>query len=122
MVTRSCASASPPRGEDTQADVYLTVDAGNLAIAAEQGLFQALDSDPLRDAVPASLRDPDDRWFGLTERARTIVYSTERMQLSDVPTSYAALAEPEWDGRVCLRNSSNVYTQSPRRLADRQPR
>ena len=99
-------------GEDTQADVYLTVDAGNLAIAADQGLFQPLDSVLLRDAVPDSLRDPDDQWFGLTERVRTIVYSTERMQLDDVPTSYAALAEPEWDGRVCLRNSSNVYTQS----------
>lgn len=99
-------------GEETQADVYLTVDAGNLAVAAEQGLFAPLDSDILRDAVPDSLRDPDDQWFGLTQRVRTIVYSTDRMSLDEVPTSYAELAEPEWDGRVCLRNSSNVYTQS----------
>jgi iron(III) transport system substrate-binding protein len=99
-------------GEDTQADVYLTVDAGNLAIAAEQGLFAPLDSPVLEGAVPAALRDPDDQWFGLTVRARTIVYSTDRMQLADAPTTYEELADPEWDGRLCLRDSTNVYTQS----------
>jgi iron(III) transport system substrate-binding protein len=99
-------------GEDTQADVYLTVDAGNLAIAAEQGLFQPLDSPALTNAVPASLRDPEGRWFGLTKRARTIVYHPDRVAPDEVPTTYEELAEPEWEGRVCLRNSSNVYTQS----------
>jgi iron(III) transport system substrate-binding protein len=99
-------------GEDTQADVYLTVDAGNLAIAAEQGLFQPLESPTLTDAVPASLRDPDGLWYGLTKRARTIVYHPDRVAPDEVPTTYEELAEPEWEGRVCLRNSSNVYTQS----------
>jgi iron(III) transport system substrate-binding protein len=99
-------------GEDTQADVYLTVDAGNLAIAAEQGLFQPLDSPALTDAVPANLRDPEGRWFGLTKRARTLVYHPDRVAPDEVPTTYEELAEPEWEGRVCLRNSSNVYTQS----------
>lgn len=99
-------------GEDTQADVYLTVDAGNLARAAEQGVFQPLDSEVLRGAVPAELRDPDDLWFGLAVRVRTIVYASERMALDEVPASYEELAEPEWQGRVCMRNSSNVYQQS----------
>ncbi|MEM1333722.1 MAG: extracellular solute-binding protein [Actinomycetota bacterium] len=99
-------------GEDTQADIYMTVDAGNLAIAAEQGIFQTLDSDVLTDAVPANLRDPDDQWFALSARARTIVYSPDRVSPDELPTTYAELASPEWSDRICLRNSSNAYTQS----------
>jgi len=99
-------------GERTQADVYLTVDAGNLATAAAEGLFQPLESDVLDEAVPPELRDPDSLWFGLAVRARTIVYSPERLAPDEVPATYEELAEPRWKGRLCLRNSSNVYTQS----------
>ncbi|MEJ7798960.1 MAG: extracellular solute-binding protein [Ilumatobacter sp.] len=99
-------------GADTEADAYITVDAGNLAAAAEEGLFQPLDSAALEAAIPAELSDPDHLWYGLTIRARTIVYNTERMDVADVPTRYADLADPEWKGRVCLRDSSNVYQQS----------
>ncbi len=99
-------------GDETQADVYLTVDAGNLATAADQNLFAPLDSDILVDAIPANLRDPDGNWFGLTVRARTIVYHPDRVAVDEVPTTYEELAEPQWQGRVCLRDSTNVYTQS----------
>ena len=99
-------------GEDTEADVYLTVDAGNLAAAAEEGLFQPLDSPVLDDAIPAEYRDPEDRWFGLALRARTIVYNPETIDLADVPDTYEALADPAWKGRLCLRNSNNSYQQS----------
>lgn len=99
-------------GEETQADVFLTVDAGNLAVAAEQGLFQPLDSPALEGAIPEQLRDPDDRWFALSLRARTIVYHPDRVTPEEIPDSYEELAEPQWAGRVCLRNSSNVYQQS----------
>lgn len=99
-------------GEETKADAYITVDAGNLAAAAEQGLFQPIDSPILDEAIPAELRDPDGLWYGLTIRARTIVYSTERLSVDEVPTTYAALAEPEWKGRLCMRVSANVYQQS----------
>lgn len=99
-------------GPDTEADAYITVDAGNLAAAAADGLFQPLDSPVLRSAVPAELSDPDQLWYGLTIRARTIVYNSERLDASEVPTTYEELAEPEWEGRLCLRNSSNVYQQS----------
>lgn len=98
-------------GEDTRADVYITVDAGNLASAAEQGIFAPLQSEVLDSAVPEGLRDPEDRWFGLAQRARTIVYSPERVQESGLST-YADLAEPRWAGRLCLRQSSSPYTQS----------
>src|SRR5688572_16734961 len=56
-------------GENTQADVYMTVDAGNLFLAADEGVFQPLESQVLTDAIPESLRDPDNQWFGLGVRA-----------------------------------------------------
>lgn len=99
-------------GDETPADVYITVDAGNLAAAAEQGLFQPLDSAVLRDAIPAELSDPDGNWYGLTMRARTIVYNPTLLDAADVADTYEELAEPEWEGRVCMRNASNVYQQS----------
>lgn len=99
-------------GDETQADVFVTVDAGNLAVAAQQGLFQPLDSPVLDDAIPAELRDPDDQWFALSLRARTVVYHPDRVAPDEIPDTYEALADPEWDGRLCLRNSSNVYQQS----------
>ncbi len=99
-------------GDETQADAYITVDAGNLAAAADQGLFRSIDSPILDDAIPDELSDEEDRWFGLAVRARTIVYNPERIDEADVPTTYEQLADPEWQGRVCMRNSSNVYQQS----------
>lgn len=99
-------------GEETQADVYLTVDAGNLATAVDRGIFAPLESEELDQAVPVSLRDPDGNWYGLTIRARTIVYNPDNVAAGEVPTTYEELAEPRWQGRLCLRNSSNVYTQS----------
>jgi iron(III) transport system substrate-binding protein len=101
-------------GEDTPADVYMTVDAGNLWRAAEDGLLAPLDSTALRDAVPEGLRDPDGRWYGLSMRARTIMYNPDRVDPSefDPVDTYADLTDPKWNGRLCMRNSSNDYTQS----------
>jgi len=98
-------------GEDTLADVYLTVDAGNLATAADDGVFQPVRSDVLDAAVPRALRDPEDRWFGLAERARTIVYDPSRVDPSELST-YEDLADPKWDGKLCLRGATETYTQS----------
>ncbi|WP_421120660.1 extracellular solute-binding protein [Aquihabitans daechungensis] len=99
-------------GEDTEADAFITVDAGNLANAAEDGLFQPMDSPELRKVIPAQYRDPDDLWFGLALRARSIIYNTDALDEDEVPKTYADLAKPEWKGRVCLRNSTNDYQQS----------
>lgn len=99
-------------GEDTEADAYITVDAGNLAAAAEQGLFQPIDSPVLDAAIPAELRDPEDRWFGFAVRVRTIVYNPELLSEDEVPDTYEELADPEWNGRVCMRVPDNVYQQS----------
>lgn len=98
-------------GEGTFADVFYTVDVGNLWLAADKGLLQPLHSDVLHQDIPSHLRDPDDRWFGLSVRARTIVYSTERVDPAGLST-YAALADPVWHGRLCLRTSKKVYNMS----------
>lgn len=99
-------------GDDTEADVYITVDAGNLASAADEGLFQPLDSETLRSVVPEQDRDADDQWFALALRARTIIYNTDALDEDEAPKTYADLAEPEWKGRVCLRNAAAQYQQS----------
>jgi len=99
-------------GKDTEADVYITVDAGNLANAAKDGLFQPMDSPELKKVIPAQYRDPDDLWYGLALRARTIIYNKDALSEDEVPKDYEDLAKPEWKGRVCLRNSTNDYQQS----------
>lgn len=98
-------------GANTRADLFMTVDAGGLWLAAERKLLAPLQSPALESAVPAHLRDPQGRWFALSRRARTIVYSTARVQPSQLST-YEALAGPEWKGRLCLRSSKKVYNQS----------
>lgn len=99
-------------GEDTEADIYMTVDAGNLATAAEQGIFAPIDSAVLNEAVPENLRDPDGQWYALSQRVRTIVYNPAAVSADELPTTYEELADPAWAGRLCLRNSTNTYTQS----------
>ncbi len=98
-------------GPATPADLLITVDAGNLWQAAERGVLQAVDSKVLQENIPAHLRDPGNRWFGLSVRARTIVYNTNRVNPGELH-SYEALAEPKWRGRLCLRTSKKVYNQS----------
>jgi iron(III) transport system substrate-binding protein len=98
-------------GENSPADILLTVDAGELWHAASRGLLQPVESEQLTTAIPAHLRDPQNQWFGLSVRARTIVYSTERVDPADL-SSYEALADPRWRGKLCLRTSKKVYNQS----------
>ena len=99
-------------GDETEADVYLTVDAGNLWRAAEDDLFQPVSSTVLDGAIPAEYRDSENRWFALALRMRTIVYNTDLVDAADAPTTYEELADPEYEGRLCLRNSSEDYQQS----------
>lgn len=98
-------------GANTPADMLITVDAGNLWRAAEDGVLARVDSPVLKKNIPAHLRDPGGRWFGLSVRARTIVYSTERVRPPELST-YEALGDKKWKGRLCLRTSKKVYNQS----------
>ena len=98
-------------GENTPADLLITVDAGNLWQAAEQETLAAVESPVLDANIPGHLRDPGKRWFGLSVRARTIVYSTDRVKKEEL-SSYEDLSDPKWKGRLCLRTSKKVYNQS----------
>ena len=82
-------------GENTPADLLITVDAGNLWHAANQGILQSVQSDILTSNIPSHLRDPENKWFGLSLRARTIVYSTKRVQPDELST-YEDLAKADW--------------------------
>ncbi len=98
-------------GASTPADVLITVDAGNLWLAAQQDQLRALNSAVLQKNIPAHLRDPGNQWFGLSVRARTIVYAKAQLKPSELST-YEDLAAPKWKGRLCLRTSKKVYNQS----------
>lgn len=98
-------------GENTPADLLLTVDGGNLWQAEQMGILQPLNSQVVKDNIPAQYRSSTDAWTGLSLRARTIVYSPERVEEGEL-TTYEALADKNWEGRLCLRTSKKVYNQS----------
>ncbi len=98
-------------GRNTPADMLITVDAGNLWHAAKERVLAAIQSDVLFTNIPIHLRDPENRWFGLSLRARTIVYSTNRVRPEEL-TTYEDLAKPQWKGRLVLRTAKKVYNQS----------
>lgn len=98
-------------GDRTEADVLITVDAANLWQAANLGLLQTIDSPALQANIPAHLRDPQNRWFGLSVRARTIVHNPKVTPAASL-SSYENLAEPTWRGKLCLRTAKSEYNQS----------
>ena len=98
-------------GINSPADLLLTVDAGRLYRAQQAGILQPMMSKRLNAAIPQHLRSIDDQWFGLSVRARVIVYAKDRVGVEQLST-YEALAEPRWRGKICVRSSSNIYNQS----------
>ena len=98
-------------GEQSPADVLITVDAGRLERATAHDLLQPVTSDVLDEIIPSHLRDQDNRWYGLTKRGRVIVYSKERVQPEELST-YEDLASEKWKGRILIRSSGSVYNQS----------
>ncbi|CAH1043324.1 Fe(3+) ABC transporter substrate-binding protein [Halomonas sp. TD01] len=98
-------------GIASPADVMLTVDAGRLWRAEQDGLFQSVDSDVLNERLPESMRHPDGLWFGFSQRARVIFYNRENFDPSQI-SSYEDLADPQFEGQVCIRSSNNIYNQS----------
>ncbi len=98
-------------GSNTPADIFITVDGGNLWQASKAGLFRTINSTTLKNNIPSHLRDPSNQWFGLSVRARTIFYNPQKVNPSQLST-YADLANAKWKGKLCLRTSDNVYNQS----------
>lgn len=98
-------------GDQSPADVFVTVDAGNLWRAQEQGIYQSVSSPELEQHIPANLREPSGKWFAFAKRARVFVYDTTKVKTEELST-YEDLADPKWKGRVLIRSSGNIYNQS----------
>lgn len=98
-------------GETTKADLFFTADAGRLYRAKEADLLQSIDSTTINENIPEKLRDADNQWFGLTKRARVMVYAKDRVDESELST-YEALTDEKWEDRVLIRSSENIYNQS----------
>lgn len=98
-------------GVNSPCDIFVTVDAGRLVAAENQGVFQPVKSAVLEEKIPAALRDPDGNWFGFSKRARVIVYNKAKVKPSELST-YEDLADPKWKGRILMRSSTNIYNLS----------
>lgn len=98
-------------GSGTNADILLTVDAGNLWHAAQKDVLFPVESEILTENIPSHYRGPQNKWFGLSVRARTLVYNTNKVKPSEL-NSYEDLADEKWNKRLLLRTSKKVYNQS----------
>jgi iron(III) transport system substrate-binding protein len=99
-------------GVNSPADIFISVDAGRLWRAEQADILDSVESEILFERLPDHLRHPDGKWFGLSKRARVFVYNTERVSADQAPKNYADLTRPEWQNRICIRSSSNVYNMS----------
>ena len=97
-------------GANSPVDVFLTVDTVRITRAKELGLLQSIDSPTLEAKIPAYLQDEDNQWFAFSQRARILFY--DKNDVTNPPATYQDLAKPEYEGMVCIRSSSNVYTQN----------
>ncbi|MFK7764549.1 MAG: extracellular solute-binding protein [Roseobacter sp.] len=97
-------------GANSPVDVFLTVDTVRITRAKDLGLLQSIDSDVLEAKVPAYLQDADNQWFAFSQRARILFY--DKTEVTNPPQTYQDLADPQYAGKVCIRSSTNVYTQN----------
>ncbi|WP_071673724.1 extracellular solute-binding protein [Nioella nitratireducens] len=97
-------------GRNSPADIFLTVDVSRLNRAVEAGVLQPVDSAILEARIPQHLQEAENRWFGFSQRSRIIFYNTELVDTP--PMTYADLADPAYEGMVCIRSSTNTYNQT----------
>ncbi len=98
-------------GADSEADLLVLADAGRLHLAKTAELLQTASSETLDANIPEKFRDQDGQWYGMTKRARVLIYSKERVNPADLST-YAELTDPRWEKKILIRSSENVYNQS----------
>ncbi len=98
-------------GQSSPADVFITTDAGRLQRARDAGVLQPVENAVLTATIPENLRDKENYWFGLSQRARVIFYVKDKVKPAELST-YEDLAEPKWKQRICIRSSDNIYNQS----------
>lgn len=95
-------------GDRSPADVVLTTDISRLAELVDAEVVQPVESEALAAQIPAAFRDPGNQWFGLTTRARVVYASKDRVAEGEV-TTYEDLADPKWQGRICIRSGAHPY-------------
>jgi iron(III) transport system substrate-binding protein len=98
-------------GANSPADVFLTVDAGRLWIAEQDGVFAPVQSKLLNEKIPAAYRLASGTWYGFSTRARGMVVDRAKVNPGDIST-YEDLADPKWRGQICTRSGSHVYMLS----------
>lgn len=109
--TKGLAQRLKAEGENSPADVILTVDIGRLYIYRDLDLLSTVQSQKLEANIPEHLRSSDNTWFGLSKRSRIIVTSKERVAPGEI-TTVEDLADPKWEGRICVRPGSHVYNRA----------
>jgi iron(III) transport system substrate-binding protein len=98
-------------GDASPADIMMTVDAGRLWRAEDEGVFQPTESEVLDERIPDRVSHPDGLWYGFSQRLRLVFYNKENFDPSELET-YEDLADDRFAGQICIRSSSNVYNQS----------
>ncbi|MFM9271432.1 Fe(3+) ABC transporter substrate-binding protein [Halomonas elongata] len=98
-------------GAASPADVMMTVDAGRLWRAEQEGIFASVESATLAERLPDAMRHPEGKWFGFSQRVRAIFYNPDKIDADEIAT-YEDLADPRFEGEVCIRSSNNIYNQS----------
>ena len=100
-------------GKNSPADIFFTVDAGNLWKVQKEGLFQSIQSEKVLTEVPENLRGPNDEWTAIAKRARVIFYNPENISDELVENfNYEDLADQKWNKKIVIRSSNNMYNQS----------
>lgn len=98
-------------GNNSPADVFVTVDVARLWRAQEAGIFAPVDSSLIKERIPQYLRHPQGYWFGFAKRSRVIMYDKEKIKPAQLST-YEDLANPKWKGKIVVRPATNTYNQS----------
>ena len=100
-------------GKNSPADIFFTVDAGNLWKVQKEGLFQSIKSKKVISTVPSGLRGPNNEWTAIAKRARVVFYNPKKVRPNEIKDlTYEDLANEEWKNRIVVRSSSNMYNQS----------
>ena len=97
-------------GQNSPADVLLTVDIGRLEEAVQAGITQPIKSEVLDKAIPPQYRDPEGHWYGISARARVVYASKDRVPLTAI--TYEELADPKWKGKICIRSGQYIYNNA----------
>ncbi|WP_412503222.1 Fe(3+) ABC transporter substrate-binding protein [Shewanella chilikensis] len=94
-------------GRLSPADLVLTSDFSRLQELVDKQLVKQVESDALKQNIPAQYRDPEGNWYALTMRVRNLYSSKER--LGPLTINYEDLADARYKGKVCMRSGKHPY-------------